>query len=657
MPSYSHDYVAITNESVQVELDWIGGTTTNYAKPRNTPTSLTKVTQAGVDITSSCSITDLGGSIGEVITFGSPSTLTGLVLVTYDHASGSVATEPVQITRHNVGGTKNNYLEVKYYPIKDSSVTLEDGDGNDVTSDITGFDGEGKQLVRVGDLAAGKYIIDYTYDNGEAGLLYRENKDLESDITDLTAFISETNTKYQDAIDKATNERETSKKNLRLWLMRKILEFIPSGSELSDEDTEIDDVQSYWDSNKTSAMNSSTYGTLKTKIDEVIAEIESNGTPTAYSHSPAQNKLITYLAEMAEIDNQVLSFSFDGNSNRYDYDGTSNETALSSDERGYLTDGNKTASNSYSETSDYSLRLTIDNSQYIVGLSITVVPSDDSALDLDDIKLHLGLSSATPVDFIDGSDEDKGVNNAGFKNVFNQEVNRYEIFKYINEALKDSDGAPVTEDSYGNKFDHRIIDRRDGIFIFKKSTRTNNYIANIAIYVPSDDLQHILNYVSSDIDVNERLRVYNRSTEFVSKYNDGGTTRIGAWNPINNKGVSTSGNIGTKDGINYFDASNTNESAWNHVEADIESLIDGDYDYINKSSYISTISTWDSELSSESISLNQKIIEKNYTLWKKKYTTATTSYVSAISAKSKKDVELIEKSQLVDVYDPLPTID
>ena len=633
MVTYTHDYKSITDESVVCEKDYIGGADKNYAKTRVPITGIVKVMQAGVDITAQASIEDLGGAIGEVITFGTPSTVSGLVVVDYTYSGGTINQEGVDVIRYNIGGTPNNSLTVQNFPIRDGSVTIEDGEGTDVTSYLTGIEGNGREILRVGDLLSDtKYLVSYQYDAGEAGSIWVDNYNYLNDISSLESYIDDSDGKYEERLTDFNSEREVSRKNYRLYLMRLILDIL---------ENEIETFETYWNIIRTSAPDWTTYQELYSKVVQLSY---------LFINSNLCNKIQTYLAELGEVDMVPLTITFDGDASktrRFDYDGISNPVNLTPAEKAKFTSGHELIADAYSETVDYSLRLALDNNKYITSIELYTVPDEDTNKDIDNVNFSLSTAQIPPQDLLNDSDFDKQVNNASYKNIIDIDTNKEQWRVFIKEPLRDENGAPVDRDAEGNKFEHRVLTPRKYLLLFKKSVMVNNYIAEIKLYRASDDTGSVTSNISS---------INTAADTFVTNYNTP-LERIHAWRGDTDYSiVNLTGLVDPNppDCSSTFDsrcpAGGLKNQAWIYVRNEIDALFNqlGDLNALK--------AAWNTELTTEGVPTTQKEIDRGYGIWKEKYEDASQSYVAILNSKNKKTVEKIFKEQVIDEFTPLPPI-
>jgi hypothetical protein len=190
----------------------------------------------------------------------------------------------------------------------------------------------------------------------------------------------------------------------------------------------------------------------------------------------------------------------------------------------------------------------------------------------------------------------------------------------------------------------------------QKSNMASNYISEIKLLEPTDDIKAILNQVLNVSSSGDRDRVYNKCVDFSNRYTGVYFDKMAAWRADNNKGVNyINGTVDDRDSLSFFDSRdeaepNSSDSYTDHVRPVIDSILDVNFDYT--SGVFSVVSSWEAELSSEGISTDPKVIDENYNIWKKKYESENSAYVSALNSKNSKQLDVIEKKQLLAAYQP-----
>ncbi len=666
MPTYTHDYQSISEEPVECEIDYIGGTDKNYAKTRAAISTLTKVVQAGINITVECSIETLAG-IGNVITFGNPSTNLGLVIVKYIATNGqTIVDEGIDITRYNEGGTTNNKLTTQEFPVKQGSITILDGEGTDVSSYLTGIEGDGLEILRVNDLAPATYSVSYQYDAGEAGSIWVDNYNYNNDIIKLENYIDESDGKYEERLKETLGEKEVARKNLELYLKRAVLNAISSYTE---EKTLTETVKTYWDTNKGDYTwwDWSEFQDLRDHTQNLKNRQNANDSNgLTIKHDITTSKIPSYIASLSQLLDEETTFNFDSSSRRYDYNGSGGSAVISGLNK--LTDGIVLAANSYSESVNYSMRVDFGGFYLITKIKLYIVPSDINILDIDDILSHLIYAGnptiVTPANFNDDSDFDLQINNIGLKNIVKVEAHNQWLTKEIDEAEKDENGAPISKDSDGNPFEKKVIYGRSSLVLFKKSNMITNYTAEVQLSKVNSNDQPLMELICN---LGYRQYVNEGVTTFLTDWNRDtgdpeGASRIWAWRGDNSYGVHyVTGDVGPQGGgpsyvfiDSGFPDTSDKSDAWDFVKADIEKLL-GVY-FQCPVNGVPRIAIWLSEVNGEGIPTDAKVVESRRKMWEDKFEDANQQYLGILNSKNSKQTEKIEKEKILDNYTPLPPI-
>lgn len=161
-------------ETLEVTINYIGGTYRNYIKPSQELTTVVYVKQSGVDIPYTLEDID-GDGLLEIIV----GTVRETVLIKYNYVNGtSTYSEAQEATIYNPTGTPDNYVTVTKYPILT------------ITTPATGtISGVSKEIIKVGGMT-GKIPVEYTYDAGDLGTMASANLDKTNENTDLTSSIT-----------------------------------------------------------------------------------------------------------------------------------------------------------------------------------------------------------------------------------------------------------------------------------------------------------------------------------------------------------------------------------------------------------------------------------------------------------------------------------